>query len=72
MNDLSPQGAPLIEARHVGVTFKVEGGTVEAVRDVSFSVFPGQTTALVGESGSGKSVTMKSVMGLLPRPAARA
>ena len=50
MTEMSPHQAPLIDARNVGVTFKVEGGTVEAVRDVSFQVWPGKTTALVGES----------------------
>ncbi len=59
--------APIIDARNVGVTFKVDGGTVEAVRDVSFQLFPGKTTALVGESGSGKSVTARAVMRLLSK-----
>ena len=69
MNDItSPQG-PLIDARNVAVSFKVEGGTVEAVRDVSFAVWPGRTTALVGESGSGKSVTARAVMRLLSKRA---
>ena len=36
------------------------------VQDVSFSVFPGLTTAIVGESGSGKTVTSTAIMGLLP------
>ncbi len=60
---------PLIDAQHVGVTFKVDGGTVEAVRDVSFQVFRGETTALVGESGSGKSVTARAIMRLLSKRA---
>ena len=60
---------PLIDARQVGVTFKVDGGVVEAVRDVSFKLFPGKTTALVGESGSGKSVTARAVMRLLSKRA---
>ena len=60
---------PLIDAQHVGVTFKVDGGQVEAVRDVSFTLYPGQTTALVGESGSGKSVTARAVMQLLSKRA---
>jgi peptide/nickel transport system ATP-binding protein len=60
---------PLIDARHVGVTFKVDGGVVEAVRDVSFQLYPGKTTALVGESGSGKSVTARAVMRLLSKRA---
>ena len=60
---------PLIDARNVGVTFRVDGGVVEAVRDVSFRLYPGQTTALVGESGSGKSVTARAVMRLLSKRA---
>ncbi len=60
---------PLIDARQVGVTFKVDGGVVEAVRDVSFRLYPGKTTALVGESGSGKSVTARAVMRLLSKRA---
>ena len=60
---------PLIDARQVGVTFKVDGGLVEAVRDVSFRLYPGRTTALVGESGSGKSVTARAVMRLLSKRA---
>ena len=65
--DLGTHGRELVlDARNIGVTFKVEGGTVEAVRDVSFQVHRGETIAIVGESGSGKSVTARAVMGLLP------
>ena len=35
------QAEPLIDAQNVGVTFKVDGGTVEAVRDVSFKLYRG-------------------------------
>ena len=65
MNDMSP----ILDARNVGVTFRVDGGSVEAVRDVSFTLHRGQTTALVGESGSGKSVTARAVMRLLSKRA---
>ena len=59
----------VIDAKNVGVTFKVLGGQVEAVRDVSFRLSKGQTIALVGESGSGKSVTARAVMRLLSKRA---
>jgi peptide/nickel transport system ATP-binding protein len=62
-------GDLVIDARNVGVTFKVLGGEVEAVRDVSFRLHKGQTIALVGESGSGKSVTARAVMRLLTKRA---
>jgi peptide/nickel transport system ATP-binding protein len=58
-----------IEARHIGVTFKVDGGEIEAVKDVSFTLYKGQTIALVGESGSGKSVTARAIMRLLSKRA---
>ena len=59
----------VIDARNVGVKFKVLGGVIEAVRDVSFTLHKGQTIALVGESGSGKSVTARAIMRLLSKRA---
>jgi peptide/nickel transport system ATP-binding protein len=58
-----------IEARNIGVSFKVDGGLIEAVKDVSFTLKKGQTIALVGESGSGKSVTARAIMRLLSKRA---
>ena len=55
----------LLEVKHLTVDFSTDQGTVYAVRDVSFSLAPGEILGIVGESGSGKSVTMYAVMGLL-------
>src|SRR5665213_2705080 len=68
--DLGAHGRELIlDARKIAVNFKVEGGIVEAVKDVSFQLHKGETIALVGESGSGKSVTARTVMRLLTKRA---
>ncbi|MFB4385755.1 ABC transporter ATP-binding protein [Agrobacterium sp. LR_9] len=61
--------AAIIDARNIAVTFKVEHGTVEAVKDISFQLYRGETIAIVGESGSGKSVTARTIMGLLTKRA---
>ncbi|WEJ59569.1 ABC transporter ATP-binding protein [Devosia sp. FJ2-5-3] len=69
-HDLGQHGRELIlDARNVAVDFKVEGGIVNAVRDVSFQLHKGETIALVGESGSGKSVTARTLMKLLTKRA---
>ncbi|HEY9664772.1 MAG TPA: ABC transporter ATP-binding protein, partial [Allocoleopsis sp.] len=56
---------PVLDVRHLSVEFHQEQHTVQAVRDISFSLMPGETLCVVGESGSGKSVTALATMGLL-------
>jgi peptide/nickel transport system ATP-binding protein len=65
----SRTGEIILEARNVAVSFKVDGGVVNAVHDVTFAVRCGETIAIVGESGSGKSVTARAVMRLLSKRA---
>ena len=64
-------GTPLLTVENLKVEFDTYGGTVQAVRGVSFSVDQRQTLAIVGESGCGKSVTVQSIMGLIPTPPGR-
>lgn len=60
----------LLELDKLAVTFNTPKGPVYAVSEVSLEVSKGEAVGIVGESGSGKSVTVKSLMGLLPRTAA--
>ncbi len=60
----------LLEVRELETRFRTPTGLVRAVNRVSFTVQAGETLGLVGESGSGKSVTMLSLLRLLP-PAAQ-
>ncbi len=62
--------AVLLDVRNLETRFKVRKGYVHAVNGVSFQVQKGETLGVVGESGCGKSVTMLSLLQLLP-PAAR-
>lgn len=58
---------PLLEVKDLQVDFTTDDKrAVHAVRDASFSVYPGQWVAIVGESGSGKSTSAMAVLGLLP------
>ena len=61
---------PLLDVRDLSVAFRQGGTESVAVDKISFSIERGQCVALVGESGSGKSVSVLSVLKLLPYPTA--
>ncbi len=54
-----------LEVRDLRISFRTDNGLVQAVRDVSFDLYNGETLCIVGESGSGKSVTSRAIMGIL-------
>jgi len=60
--------APLLEVKNLQTQFATQDGVVHAVNGVSFALEEGETLGVVGESGCGKSVSMLSMMRLIPQP----
>lgn len=54
-----------LTVNNLKISFRTADGNVQAVRNISFDLYKGETLAIVGESGSGKSVTNRAVMGIL-------
>ena len=67
---MAEPAAPVLDVRDLKTVFRTRGGEIHAVNDVSFHLMPGELLGVVGESGSGKSVTMMSLLRLLPAPPA--
>lgn len=61
----------ILDVKNLHVYFDTYAGIVKAIRDVSFHVNKGESLAIVGESGSGKSVTVQTIMKLIPMPPGR-
>ena len=53
-----------LEVKNLVISFRTQGGKLQAVRKISFDLYKGETLAIVGESGSGKSVTNRAIMGI--------
>ncbi len=71
MNNTSTSAstAPLLDVRDLRIGLQTQRGPATAVRGVSFALQRGETLGIVGESGCGKSITVQSLMGLLPATA---
>ena len=54
-----------LQVRDLTISFRTQGGKVQAVRHIDFDLYKGETLAIVGESGSGKSVTNRAIIGIL-------
>jgi peptide/nickel transport system ATP-binding protein len=57
-------GIPVIRAEGLRKTFKQDGVEINAVKDITFALRPGETLGLVGESGSGKTTLARTLLGL--------
>ena len=58
----------LLDVQGLETSFKTPDGVIHAVNGVSFGLKEGETLGVVGESGCGKSVTMHSILRLIPMP----
>jgi peptide/nickel transport system ATP-binding protein len=58
----------LLEVENLVVHFDIDGGQVEVLDDVNFTMQAGEILGLVGESGSGKSVSAIAILGMIPHP----
>jgi oligopeptide transport system ATP-binding protein len=63
--------ADILKVEGLETQFRTQDGIVHAVNGVSFQLKEGETLGIVGESGCGKSVTMMSMMRLIPSPPGR-
>ena len=60
----------ILQVENIATRFRTQEGLVHAVNGISFELKKGELLGVVGESGSGKSVTMMSLLKLLPMPPA--
>ena len=61
-----PDRVPVLQVERLAKTFHSGTSAVQALRDVSFQLWPGETLGLVGESGSGKTTLARLLLGLIP------
>jgi oligopeptide/dipeptide ABC transporter ATP-binding protein len=62
---------PVLSVRDMTVEFGTEDGVVHAVTGVNYDLFPGEILGVIGESGAGKSVSVMTMLDLIPKPPGR-
>lgn len=65
---MTPQNEPLLELRNLTTEFSLKRGVVRAVTGIDLTLLDGEILGVVGESGCGKSMTMLSILRLVPYP----
>ena len=58
----------MLKVKDLATYFFTRNGIIKAVNGVSFNLEKGEVLGVVGESGSGKSITVKSLLGIVPTP----
>jgi len=58
----------ILEVKNLETNFRTDEGTIHAVNGIDFNLEEGETLGIVGESGCGKSVSMLSLLQLIPTP----
>jgi len=58
---------PLLEVKNLTTKIKTPEGIITVIEDIHLSIKKGEMVAIVGESGSGKSMTISSILKLIPR-----
>ena len=65
MTTIIRETPPVLKLEDLAVAYKVRGGEIEAVQNVSFEICRGETHGIVGESGCGKSTVAWAVLNFL-------
>ncbi|RIK28410.1 MAG: glutathione ABC transporter ATP-binding protein [Chloroflexi bacterium] len=65
MQSANRPGAPVLSVQDVAIAYKVRGGEIEAVQNVSFDIHRGESHGIVGESGCGKSTVAWAIVNFL-------